>query len=76
MATRAERKQVIRIGAAATRYEGWCERCLDQSEPQSIGVQWLRVEGELPLSADGGLTSCWRGHRIAIRRSGRLTSAA
>ena len=72
----AERTQVIRVGAAATRYEGWCERCLDQAEPQSIGVQWLRVEGELPLAADAGLTSCRRGHRIAVRRSGRLTSAA
>ncbi len=40
-------------------------------------MQWLlRVEGELPLAADGGLASCRRGHRIAIRRNGRLTSAA
>ena len=70
------RTQVIRLGATETHYEGWCERCLDQAEPQSIGVQWLRVEGELPLSADAGLTSCVRGHRIAIRRRGRLTSAA
>ena len=76
MAHPTERTQVIRISASATRYEGWCERCLDQAEPQSIGVQWLRVEGELPLAADGGLVSCRRGHRIAVRRSGRLTSAA
>ena len=76
MAYPTERTQVIRISASATRYESWCERCLDQAEPQSIGVQWLRVEGELPLAADGGLVSCRRGHRIAVRRSGRLTSAA
>lgn len=70
------RTQVIRLGVTATHYEGWCERCLDQGEPQSIGVQWLRIEGELPLAADAGLTSCVRGHRIAIRRASRLTSAA
>lgn len=40
-------------------------------------MQWLlRVEGELPLAADGGLASGRRDHRIAIRRNGRLTSAA
>ena len=76
MAYPTERTQVIRISASATRYESWCDRCLDQAEPQSIGVQWLRVEGELPLAADGALVSCRRGHRIAVRRSGRLTSAA
>ena len=67
---------MIRVSASAHRYEGWCERCLDQGEPQSIGVQWLRVEGELPFAVDAALTACRRGHRIAVRRTGRLTSAA
>ena len=38
--------------------------------------EWLRVDGELPLEVDAGLTSCRRGHRIAVRRLGRLTDAA
>ncbi len=65
-----ERTQVIRISASATRYEGWCERCLDQSEPQSIGVQWLRVEGELPLAADGA----WRAAAAAIASPSAATA--
>jgi len=72
----ARRTQVIRIGAADTHFEGWCERCLDEPTPQSLGVRWLVVDGELPLAADAGLTSCRRGHRIAVRRLGRLTDAA
>ena len=70
------RSQVIRIGPGEARFEGWCERCLDDPTPQSLGLRWLRVDGELPLEVDAGLTSCRRGHRIAVRRLGRLTDAA
>lgn len=68
-AVRADtRIQVIRVGARDTRFEGWCEHCLDEATPQSIGVRWLRVEGELPEGIDAAVTSCRRGHRIAVRR--------
>jgi len=72
----AGRRQVIRIGATETRFEGWCERCLDETATQSVGVRWLRIEGELPLEADAALLTCRRGHRVAVRRLGRLTDAA
>ncbi len=75
-ASTTTRSQVIRIGPAEARFEGWCERCLDDPTPQSLGLRWLRVDGELPLEVDAGLTSCRRGHRIAVRRLGRLTDAA
>ena len=72
----AARTQVIRIAADETRFEGWCEHCLDDATPQSIGVQWLRVAGDLPLAIDAGLAACKRGHRIAVRRLRPLTDAA
>jgi hypothetical protein len=70
------RTQVIRVSPSATSYEGWCERCLDDATPQSIGVRWLRVDGALPLGIDAAVARCHRGHRIAVRRLGRLTDAA
>lgn len=72
----AARTQVIRIGQADTRFEGWCERCLDEATPQSIGVRWLRIDGEIPAEADAALASCRRGHRVAVRRMRPLTDAA
>ena len=66
--TTLSRTQVIRVGSADIRFEGWCEHCLDEASPQSIGVRWLRVDGELPAGIDAAVTACRRGHRIAVRR--------
>ena len=66
--TTLTRTQVIRVGAHDSRFEGWCEQCLDEATPQSIGVRWLRVDGDLPEGIDAAVTSCRRGHRIAVRR--------
>jgi hypothetical protein len=66
---------VIWLGAEATDYAVPCEACeVDGAWPD--GLQLTLVEGTLRREADVGFTTCWRGHRIRIRRIARLRVVA
>jgi len=66
---------VIWLGADATNYAVHCEACdEDRSWPRQLHP--TLVEGTLRTDADVGFTTCFRGHRIRIRRIARLRVVA
>jgi hypothetical protein len=66
---------VIWLGADATDYAVPCEACEeDRSGPRMLYP--TLVEGRLRADADVGFTTCFRGHRIRIRRVARLRVVA
>ena len=66
---------MIWLGADATDYAVPCEAC-EEDGVWSTSVQATLVEGTLRREADVGFTTCWRGHRIRIRRIARLRAVA
>jgi hypothetical protein len=52
-----------------------CEAC--RNERRWIDISPTVIEGSLRLDADVGFATCWRGHRIRVRRIARspLTAA-
>jgi hypothetical protein len=66
---------VIWLGADATNYAVHCEACEeDRSWPRMLHP--TLVEGRLRADADVGFTTCFRGHRIRVRRIARLRVVA
>ncbi len=66
---------MIWLGADATAYTASCEACRDDGRwPRR--VEPTVVEGTLRRDADVGFTTCWRGHRIRVRRIARLRVVA
>ena len=70
-------RQHVWVSADATSYEANCEACeakRDES-PTAYAVTRSRdsasIEGTLRSDADVGFTTCWRGHRVVVRRLGR-----
>ena len=66
---------MIWLGADATDYAVECEACREDhrwSEPAGGSM----VEGSLRREADVGFTTCFRGHRIRVRRVARLRIVA
>jgi hypothetical protein len=66
---------VIWLGANATDYAVPCEAC-EADGVWSDAIQPTLVEGTLRREADVGFTTCWRGHRIRVRRVARLRVVA
>ena len=70
------------VGPETTDYESSCEICMsrrvaiNQSYGWSLSVDIARVEGTLRRDADVGFTTCRRGHRIVVRRVGRVLAQA
>jgi hypothetical protein len=58
----------------ATTFIAPCEACRDEYAWESV-VPAL-IEGTLRLQADVGFVTCWRGHRIRVRRIARPLTAA
>ena len=67
--------QVIWLGADATDYAVPCEAC-EEEDSWSRALPSTLVEGTLRREADVGFTTCWRGHRIRVRRIARLRVVA
>jgi hypothetical protein len=68
--------QTIYLRPDASEYEELCEQCLaDMEEPQSLRHDVAVVHGRLRLEADVGFTCCGRGHRVRVRRIGRVLAA-
>lgn len=70
---------MIWLGADATAYAVPCEACREASGSRDIEVPRIGdtvVEGTLRAEADVGFTTCWRGHRIRVRRIARLRVVA
>ena len=66
---------MIWLGAEATDYAVPCEACEEDGvSPESLHP--TLVEGTLRREADVGFTTCWRGHRIRVRRIARLRVVA
>jgi hypothetical protein len=66
---------VIWLGADVTDYAVPCEACEDEARwPRELHP--TLVEGTLRAEADVGFTTCFRGHRIRIRRISRLKVVA
>ena len=65
---------MIWLGAEATDYAVPCEAC-EEDGGWSDSLPTL-VEGTLRREADVGFTTCWRGHRIRVRRIARLRVVA
>ncbi len=65
---------MIWLGADATDYAVPCEAC-EEDGVWSDSLPPL-VEGTLRREADVGFTTCWRGHRIRVRRIARLRVVA
>lgn len=53
-----------------TSFSAPCEACAEQH--RHLPFQPVVVEGRLRLDADVGFLTCFRGHRIRVRRIGRL----
>jgi hypothetical protein len=66
---------VIWLGAEATDYAVPCEAC-EEDGAWSDAIHPTLVEGTLRREADVGFTTCWRGHRIRVRRIARLRVVA
>ena len=66
---------MIWLGADVTEYAVDCEACAeDRGWPRQLHP--TVVEGRLRSDADVGFTTCFRGHRIRIRRIARLHAVA
>lgn len=70
-------RQVIWVRAGVTSFTCLCEECLAEPEPQveSLHYRAAKVAGHLRAEADVGFTRCHRGHRISVRRVGRIEAA-
>ena len=66
---------MIWLGADATDYAVPCEAC-EEEDAWSRSVKSTLIEGTLRQEADVGFTTCFRGHRIRIRRISRLRVVA
>ena len=66
---------MIWLGADATDYAVPCEACEEDRTWARLPGATL-VEGTLRAEADVGFTTCWRGHRIRVRRVARLRVVA
>ncbi len=60
--------QIIWLPPNGTSFAASCEACQEQQVPVTVVI-----EGTLRLEADVGFTTCWRGHRIRVRRISRPT---
>ena len=67
---------MIWLGADATDYAVHCEACEEDAQLAASARTRRSVEGRLRAEADVGFTTCFRGHRIRIRRIARLRVAA
>ena len=66
---------MIWLGADATDYAVPCEACEEERRWPRL-LEPTLVEGTLRAEADVGFTTCWRGHRIRVRRIARLRVVA
>jgi hypothetical protein len=70
-------RQHVWVGPEATSFEAPCEACLARRDDEwSLAVDRLQIVGTLRRDADVGFTTCPRGHRIVVRRVGRLLARA
>jgi hypothetical protein len=67
---------VIWLGTDATDYAVSCEACEEEDGASADPLQPTLVAGTLRREADVGFTTCWRGHRIRVRRIARLRVVA
>ncbi len=67
--------QVIWLGADATDYAVACDACREDHR-WVAEIDDTVIEGTLRREADVGFTTCWRGHRIRVRRITRLRVVA
>ena len=63
-------RQHVWLGPEATQFAEPCEACLSLHE--SLAASAMVVEGTLRPEADVGFCTCRRGHRIVVRRVGRM----
>jgi hypothetical protein len=70
-------RQVIWVRDGVTSFTCLCEECLSEPEPEvgTYAYRAAKVAGHLRVDADVGFTRCHRGHRISIRRVGRIAAA-
>ena len=66
---------MIWLGADATAYAVPCDACSEDRRWPEL-IEPTVVEGTLRQEADVGFTTCWRGHRIRVRRIARLRVVA
>jgi hypothetical protein len=58
------------LSSVATEFAAPCETCRDElGIGPGVWLRAARVAGTLCAEADVGFTSCWRGHRIVVRRA-------
>jgi hypothetical protein len=58
--------QIIWLRETATAFAAQCEACHhDRAWPPVV------IRGELRAEADVGFVTCWRGHRVRVRRMPR-----
>ena len=75
-------RQHVWVGPEATSFESSCDVCLSRRGGWadrygwSLAVDAGLVEGTLRRDADVGFTTCRRGHRIVVRRVGRVLARA
>jgi hypothetical protein len=67
-------RQHVWLGPEATSFDEPCEACLSARE--SLAAELCVVHGTLRSDADVGFTTCWRGHRIVVRRVARRLARA
>ena len=62
---------MIWLGADATDYAVPCEACEEDEQLAALARARRWSRGRSAPEADVGFTTCWRGHRIRVRRIAR-----
>jgi hypothetical protein len=70
-----ENRQTIWVLSPATEFTGDCEECRAELG-RGASADSTAVSGRLRAEADVGFATCRRGHRLVLKRIGRLRLAA
>jgi hypothetical protein len=63
--------QIIWLRESATTFAAQCDACHhDRAWPPAV------IRGALLAEADVGFATCWRGHRVRVRRFARVHAQA
>jgi hypothetical protein len=72
-------RQHVWLGPESTSFDEPCEACEAVRESlaaEPFTAEQCVVHGTLRTDADVGFTTCWRGHRIVVRRIARQLARA
>jgi len=72
---KTETRQTIWVLSPATEFAAECEECR-AFLGYSASADATAVSGRLRADADVGFATCRRGHRLVLKRIGRVTLAA